>query len=228
MSYYWPKRRAQLLAVAVLLGFVLLAKCSYGKIPPVDQLARWREAKVRTIDVLRADKAVALYLRTQHRYEAIEKMRANGVPAPVIFCLHYRESDNDFHAHAHNGDPLTHRTRNEPKGRLPGKPAPYTFEESAEDAYYVVDRLDKTNWPNPQSAFDRLEYFNGPGYRYKGIAAPYIWSGCNLYSRGKYVSDGRFDPLAVDKQLGCATIFLRMQARGIKLPFLPEVPSTAP
>lgn len=32
--------------------------------------------------------------------------------------------------------------------------------------------------------------------------------------RGKYVSDGKFSKVAVDGQLGCAAVLLRMKERG--------------
>lgn len=168
---------------------------------------------------MRLDKAVALYTRTQGRYKAIERQRSNGVPAPILFCLHYRESDNNFRTHPHNGDPLNRRTYHVPAGRLPNKPPPYTFEESAEDAFYVVDRLQFTDWGNLESALDKTEAFNGLGYRRMGKPSPYNWSGTNQYTRGKYYADGKYSPTLVDQQLGVAAILLRMEQRGIKLPF---------
>lgn len=202
--------------IRLLLAFQLFAVSSFAG---VDQVARWNTAQVRTVDVLRADKAVFLFQRTRARYEAIEKMRVNGAPATVLFALHYRESDNNFNRHAHEGSPLTHRTRDEPKGRPLHPDPPYTFEISAEDAYYVCDRLDLTNWKSIQSALDRTEKFNGLGYRSRGVVAPYNFAATSLYSRGKFVADHRFDPNAVDKQLGVVAILKAMQARGIALPF---------
>lgn len=187
----------------------------------VDQPARWQAARLNPRDTIRLDQAVSLYLRTAPRYRAIEAMRPNGVPAPLVFCMHMRESDNAFSRHAHEGSPLTHRTRDVPRGRLPGVPPPYTFEQSAEDAYYVADRLQTAQWRDLQSALDKLESFNGFGYRARGVAAPYLWSGTSVYGRGKYVADGRFSATAIDQQLGCAAVLKRMAARGITLPFAP-------
>ena len=31
---------------------------------------------------------------------------------------------------------------------------------------------------------------------------PYIFSGTNLYKKGKYISDGRYSSSAIDKQVG--------------------------
>jgi len=203
------------------IAFLICALCVMPASAQVDQRQRWDTAKLRPQDSIRLDKAAILFSRLAPRYVRIQKMRRNGVPAPILFCLHYRESDNDFTKHAHEGSPLTHRTRDEPRGRLPRPDPPYTFEQSAEDAYYVCERppLDRINWRNISAALDKMESFNGFGYRGHGIASPYLWSGTSLYARGKYVSDGRFSGTAVDAQLGCAAILKRMQARGIKLPF---------
>ena len=208
-----------------LLIAVSFAATALGNTIPIDQQARWDSAKIRPQFNIALDKAVFWYQKRQDRYQEIQDMRPNGVPAPIAYCLHYRESDNDFTCHFHEGSPLTHRTRDEPKGRLPA-PAepPFTWQQSAEDAYYVCERptLDRINWRDLQSALDKMESFNGFGYRRKGIAAPYLWSGTTLYDRGKYVRDGVFSLDAVDKQLGCAAILKRMAERGIPVSFLRE------
>ena len=184
----------------------------------VDQVARWNSATLRPQDTIRLDKAVALYRRTASRYEAVQRMRRDGVPAPVIFCLHYRESTNDFSRHLHEGSPLTHRTRFVPKNRLPNAEPPFTWEQSAEDAIYVCDRL-QGDWRSLARALDRIEGYNGLGYRARGLPSPYLWAGTVLYERGKFVGDGRFGATAVDAQLGCAAILKRMVQRGLVLPF---------
>jgi lysozyme family protein len=53
----------------------------------------------------------------------------------------------------------------------------------------------------------QLEAYNGWGYRnHHGINTPYLWSGSNQYTSGKYVADGKFDPTAVSKQIGGALL----------------------
>jgi len=37
-----------------------------------------------------------------------------------------------------------------------------------------------------------------------GKPTPYLWSFSNLYEKGKYVADGRFDPQTISKQCGAA------------------------
>jgi lysozyme family protein len=48
------------------------------------------------------------------------------------------------------------------------------------------------------------------------IPSPYLWSGTTVYERGKYVADGRFSAIAVDKQIGCAAILKELHRRKIK------------
>jgi len=171
---------------------------------------------------MRLDKAIALYERNKARYEAIEKQRKHGVPSVVIFGIHGRESDWDFNCHLANGDPLLHRTVNVPKGRIPDIEPPYSWEVAAEDAIYVVDELDQKTWTDLESALTAIEYYNGSGYRkyHPEVPSPYLWSMTTVYTRGKYSSDGKFDPMLVDKQLGISSEFIRMKERGMKLPFL--------
>lgn len=204
---------------AVLLLLVLGVTCE----AQVDQASRWSAAEPRKIDLLRLDKAVALYQRTQPRYREIEKLRSGGVPAPVVFVLHGRESSWDFGAHLHEGSPLTHRTRDVPKGRPLTPDPPYTFLQSAEDALYILKHEDRVNWSNLPAALQAIEAYNGLGYQkyHPSIPSPYLWAGTSLYERGKYVADGRFSFATVDRQLGCAAILLRMRQRGLNLPFGP-------
>jgi lysozyme family protein len=183
------------------------------------QSARWRNAQIKTSFEISVNKAVMLYLRTKDRYEAVAKMRGDGVPAPVIFALHYRESDNSFKCHLHEGSSLLHRTRFVPKGRLlPPKEPPYTWEESAKDAIYDCDKL-QGPWSDVTWSLDRVEHYNGWGYRKLGVPSPYLWSGTNIYQSGKYVSDGHYNQNAVDQQLGCAAILLRMKEKGVDIKF---------
>lgn len=197
-----------------------LVKAVVISLPSV-QRTRWNNAKIKPVFEIAVNKAVMRYMNTRTRYETVEKMRSNGVPAPILFCLHLRESDNDFTAHPHEGSSLLHRTRYVPKGRLPApKEPPYKWEVSAEDAYYVADRL-QGNWIDLIYAFDAMERFNGMGYRKRGILSPYVYSGTQYYDSGKFVADGRFSASAVDKQLGCLAILKRMQQKGIHIAFDP-------
>ena len=60
-------------------------------------------------------------------------------------------------------------------------------------------------------ALTLLEQYNGLGYFHMERPSPYVWSGTDQYNRGKYIADGHYDPNAVDKQLGCATMLIVMK-----------------
>ena len=62
------------------------------------------------------------------------------------------------------------------------------------------------------AALDRLERYNGLGYRRRGRPSPYLWSYSGHYDKGKYVADGRFDPDAESKQCGGAALTAPLRA----------------
>lgn len=208
----------RLLISAILAG--LLAGCgAHAPTPSPTPPSHWNTIQLRPQALIRLDKLVARYQRTKDRYAHVTGLRRGGMPAPVIFGVHYREADNAFGTHLANGDPLTHRTIHVPKGRIPNIPPPYTWEVGAEDALYVDRHEDRINWRSRSAALREIENYNGGGYRKRGLPSPYVYSGTTIYTRGKYVADGRFDPVAVDSQLGVAAILKRMQDRGVQTPF---------
>lgn len=181
------------------------------------QESRWHEAKIDPRWVSRVDAAIDKYLANKARYKGIEKLRPHpSVPSRVIFGLHMRESTMNFGKHLHEGSSLRGRTRWVPKGRPKSNP-PFTWEESAEDALYKLKDMENWDWSTLDSMLQNIEMFNGLGYQkyHKEVPSPYLWSGTTIYTRGKYVADGRFSKLAVDKQLGVATVLKRMKERGI-------------
>lgn len=207
----------------VFLG-ILLALCilcaGLAKGDVMDtQRQRWDQSQINPRFSVSLDVEVARYRRLAPRYQAITVMRENGVPAPVLYCLHQRESSGSFLCHPHEGSSLTHRTRFVPKGRLPYPDPPYTFQQSAEDAYYVCDHLDRVEWSDVAHALQGIESFNGLGYQkfHPETPSPYLWSATNIYKRGKYTGDGRFSRTAIDGQLGCVAILKRMQDKGVEM-----------
>jgi lysozyme family protein len=183
------------------------------------QEQRWYAAKIRPQWQSRVDAAVDRYIKTRDRYVAVEKMRRSpSVPARVIFALHGRESTWSFAHHLHEGSTLQARTRWVPKGRPKSGQPPFTWEVSAEDALYILKGMEKWDWSNIQAMLQNIETYNGLGYQnyHKDVPSPYLWSGTTVYDRGKYVADGKFSHLAVDKQLGCAAILKRMAERGVR------------
>lgn len=133
------------------------------------------------------------------RYQAVEKL--TGVPWWFVAVVHEREASQKWNTQLGQGDPLNKKSTHVPKGRGPFN----TWEEGAVDALVncAPYASKNTDW-TPGGALTMLEKYNGLGYFNKGLPSPYIWAGTDQYIKGKYVSDGNFDPNAVDQQLGCA------------------------
>jgi lysozyme family protein len=152
---------------------------------------------------------------TQHRsrYEAVGTPLA--IPWFFIGVIHNMESSQRFDRHLHNGDPLTARTVHVPPGRPKSGDPPFTWELSATDAL-ILEGLDKvTDWRLPALLY-QIEKYNGFGYRtrHPDVLSPYLWSGSQHYTRGKFVADGTFDPDAVSKQSGAGVILQHMVNQG--------------
>ena len=171
---------------------------------------RWAIATVNPSAIHGIDQLLAVFERNKSRYEKVSRYGRKPIPAIVIFALHYREADCSFRCHASNGDPLDHPTRNVPRGRLPLPKRPvFLWEDTAIDAYYIVDQLGNVNWSDMGDALYAITAFNGCGYYTRGLPSAYTWSKTSIYKRGKFPADGRFDLHAVDEQDGVAAILLR-------------------
>jgi lysozyme family protein len=158
------------------------------------------------------DGFVTTVVANRDRYEVIGGPL--GVPWYFIGVIHALECGLNFKRHLHNGDPLTARTVNVPKGRPKTEQPPFTFAESAADALQV-DGFDKvTDWSVAGMLF-LFEKYNGFGYRRPSIRipSPYLWSYSNHYSKGKFSSDGVYDPNLISKQPGTATLLRRLAER---------------
>ena len=136
------------------------------------------------------------------------------VPWNSIAIIHCMEGSLNFKTHLHNGDPLTARTVQVPKGRPAIGNPPFSWEESAIDALTIEGFTSWTDWSITGMLYC-FEKFNGFGYRRFGINTPYLWSYSNNYSKGKFSSDGHFDPDAISKQCGAAVILRRMSEKQI-------------
>lgn len=160
------------------------------------------------------DTCVDRIVQSRPRYEAVSARL--GAPWYFIGILHNMECSCRFDQHLHNGDPLTARTSHVPKGYPKTGNPPFSWEGSAEDALRLKG-LDKwTDWSVPAMLF-KMEQYNGFGYRRFGIHSPYLWSFSNQYTRGKFTSDGIFDPNAVSKQIGGAVLLRRMSERQLAI-----------
>lgn len=151
--------------------------------------------------------AANIVLKGKPRYKIIEDI--TGVPWWFVGIIHVMEGGGKFTRHLHNGDPLTARTVNVPKGRPKEGNPPFSWETSAVDAIIYMGFNDKKDW-GIQTVLDRFERYNGLGYKKKGVPSPYLWSFTQFYSKGKYVKDGVYDPDFVSKQPGVATIMKQL------------------
>lgn len=168
---------------------------------------RFKAARVNPDRETLVNQIVDSLVAHRHRYESVGDPL--GVPWWFVAVIHDLEASRNFRAHLHNGDPLTHKTVHVPKDRPPGNP-PFTFEASARDALTLEGFAHVGDWSISHALY-RLERFNGFGYRPPpiDIPSPYLWSFSQLYTRGKFGSDGHFDPNLVSQQCG-AGVLLRV------------------
>lgn len=144
-----------------------------------------------------------------HKDQYVAVSNETGVPWFFIGIVHYMEAGLDFNCHIHNGDPLSARTVQVPAGRPKTEQPPFAWKDSAIDSMQYEGFAGKHDWDLNTILF-RLESYNGMGYHKKGINSPYLWSYTNQYTKGKFVKDGVFDPEAVSKQCGAATLLRRL------------------
>lgn len=153
------------------------------------------------------DIAVEMIRSSKLQYQKIE--RITTVPAHIVGIIHYLEAGCDFRCHLFNGDPLTDRTIQVPKGQPKLGLPPFSWEESAVAALEYNSLHKWQDWTIPGTCYI-LEAYNGWGYYPTKIYSPYLWSFTNHYQRGKYTSDGVFDPDAISRQAGAMAIVRRM------------------
>ncbi|MCS3692001.1 lysozyme family protein [Bradyrhizobium elkanii] len=186
---------------------------------------RWAKAKL-TRDFSSVAKRLAAPA-AKARYQAVSAK--TGVPWAFIAVAHERESSQDWAGSLAQGDPWNKVSTHVPAGRGPFK----SWEEAAIDALVNCAPRAALNkdW-SIGGTLTMLEQYNGLGYANKGIPSPYVWSGTDQYVKGKYVADGKFDPNAVDQQLGCAGLLLAMIALDPSISFdgdhAPAPPKPAP
>ena len=156
----------------------------------------------------RVDQRAKQIISYRERYQGISGRFANPIKWYHIGLIHLMEGELNFNTYLGNGQSIYKKTTIVPKGRGPFA----SFEAGAVDAI-TYDELDKIwDWSIGNSLVI-LEGFNGYGYRdFRGINSPYIWSGSNHYTKGKYVSDGAsgYDKNYVSRQIGIALIYRRI------------------
>lgn len=174
--------------------------------------ARWDASHIAPEDGPQLKKvADTLTANKSHYQDVADVLAKNGSTIPwwFIAVAHYREAGFDkfgqpkWDSYLGNGQPLNKKTTIVPKGRGPWS----TWQAGAIDALvnappYAAQNAD---W-SIGGALTMLEQYNGLGYANKNLPSPYIWSMTDQYVKGKYIADGKYDPEAVDKQMGCAGI----------------------
>lgn len=139
--------------------------------------------------------------KNRPRYDEVSVLA--GVPSGLVAALHWREASGDFKKYLHQGDPLGRPAVHVPKD-IPifhlWEPAAVHALKMKETLRVELDLTAASRNLNAMCAF--AESYNGMGYRRRGVASPYVLAGTDGYISGKYVTDGRYDPDAVDRQLG--------------------------
>ena len=151
---------------------------------------------------------IKLWQPNKKRYAQITAL--TGLPAWLIFCIHYKESDCSFEGCLHNGDRIIGNgllTHNDPKNRGPFN----TWEEAAVDAIKMKENCFPTNWNYLPDCLLFAEKYNGLGHRLHDELSPYIWAYTNQSDEsGNYTSDGHYNPDAVIKSAGIAALLITM------------------
>jgi lysozyme family protein len=153
-------------------------------------------------------------------YQVVQK--GSGVPWLVVACIHFRESDQNFRCHLHNGDPLTARTVRFPPGRPEKGEAPFEWHDSAIDAFINLWR--PKSWSLP-GALEFMERYNGLGYRKHGVKTPYLWDFTNQYSGGLFVADGSLDMTKRENRPGIVAILKTLESKGVDLGLPDDLPA---
>jgi lysozyme family protein len=171
--------------------------------------SRWRDTRVtpRLVPMIDKTSSRLVALDAKARYVAVSEK--TNVPWFVIAVIHEREASQSWKANLAQGDPWNEVSIHVPKGRGPFK----SWEDAAVDALAnCAPRAAKWNDWTAGGALTLLEEYNGLGYAARNRPSPYVWASTNQYVKGKFVADHRFDPNAVDHQLGCAALLNRMAA----------------
>jgi lysozyme family protein len=138
-----------------------------------------------------------------------------GIPIVWLATVGEREDGaNIFHSYFGNGDPLTHPTRDVPRGRGPFP----NFIAGLYDSL-SVDKIDQIkDWSWERNIYEWIVW-NGAGYDEHGEPSPYVVGGTNLQRKGKYTADGHYDATSWDTQLGCLPVALEMVKQDPSLQF---------
>ena len=180
----------------------------------ISNAARWKVMHTRwkvmytsqlTTNLLGEVAAALVAPDAKTRYQTVSMQ--TGVPWFVIAGIHEREASQSWAGCLVNGDPWDAPTIHVPVGIGP-------WSSWADSAIFALEQCAPFAARNKDwsigGLLTLLERYNGLGYAVMGLPSPYLWAGTDQYKSGKFVSDGHYDPDAIDRQLGCAAILARM------------------
>lgn len=171
---------------------------------------------IRPENLTQVNFAVKQLIKNKADYQKAAQTTNNKMPWAFVGVIHALECGFNFAGHLHNGDSLIHRTIKVPPNRPVTGTPPFSWQESAVDALNFKGFKQETDWSIARMLY-LLELYNGYGYRKKQLPTPYLWSFSNLFSKGKYVRDGVFDPEAPSKQCGAGVMLKALLNRGESL-----------
>lgn len=148
-----------------------------------------------------------LGLASHHADEWAEVFATTAVPKLWGLASFERESGSDYACSPAQGDRWDRRSIHVPSGL-----GPYPNWGASCVAAYRIDHLDligEKGWTWDRACYDG-ELFNGFGPRNHGRHTGYLWAWSNIYTGGKYVSDGVWSPTTFDQQCGMAPLMMEM------------------
>ena len=148
------------------------------------------------------------FVKNKSMYKKVAKKAK--VPAQLVAAIHYRENTSDclggkFDSYLHNGDMLGKETVNEPKGIFYPKGQFVRAAQNAIDmksSYRGRYKLSATSKDFVGMCSFALTYNGKPKSKRIWQHSPYVFSGTNIYKKGKYTHDKGYDPNTIDKQVG--------------------------
>src|SRR5262252_4007774 len=174
---------------------------------------------------LAARAVVVRELGERHRDEWAEVAAKTGVPRLWGLASFERESSSDYSRSPAQGDRWDRVSVNVPRGL-----GPYQDWGDACIAAYGIDQLDKVgapNWSWTRSCYEG-ELYNGFGPRSHGRRTGYLWSWTNIYTGGKYIADGEWDPGTQDKQCGMVPMMAALLRVDASLRLTDALPAAFP
>jgi lysozyme family protein len=171
---------------------------------------------IRPENLTQVNFAVKQLIGNKANYQKAAQATNDKLPWAFVGVIHALECSFNFAGHLHNGDPLIHRTTRVPENCPANGTPPFSWQDSAVDALTRKGFKQETDWSIARMLY-LLEKYNGFGYRFKQLPTPYLWSFSNLFSKGKFVADHKFDPEAPSKQCGAAVMLKSLIDRGVSL-----------